>query len=120
MFLCILSLLKLYANNNENEWVLHTQKEGVNFYVKIDTCENGQQYFFVKIENTNIYKVDIKYKLNVTKNIIDGSKLGEIKMLATDNQIIGTCSIAKLSFPILFSNAILNDIIIYSEIFKNE
>lgn len=51
------------AGSNTN-WQLKKEESGVKFYVMIDSCAGGsQQYYKLRIENTNTNAVKVNYSL---------------------------------------------------------
>ena len=49
------------GNGGEREWQLISEKDGIEFYISTDNVEGSNTKTFVKVRNTNGYKVQISF-----------------------------------------------------------
>ena len=58
---CLFSISALAGVAKERQWQLHSEKDGVQFYISVDQTGDGNAKTFLKVKNTNAYKVRISF-----------------------------------------------------------
>lgn len=76
-------LLMSFTSTDNSEWSEISTVDGVTFYVKLSSCEDGSTYF-VKAKNTNGYGVDVEYTFTQPVLPVRGPKEGSTSLSANE------------------------------------